>query len=604
MFHFPILYDIIKIVIIVRMEVLFLKVLLRVAVEAVKYKGLLIVAAVSTLFLAAINLIAPKLMSTMTNLVAGGLGDEELNTILTLTLILLGLYVIRILFRFLSNFLAHKAAWHLVKELRVKLYYTLQSLSIDYFRTHESGDLVSRTISDTATFELLYAHLLPESITNIITVVGVTVILFIINAKLALLTCLPIPFLLLAGWIFMKKVRPNFRETQKSLGVLSAQLQDNFSGIQEIQTFGQQDLAAQQVESKAAVFTKFMLHALRISAIFHPCVEFLTALGAVAVVGFGGYLAYLGQIDVGDIVAFMLYLTLFYAPITGLAHLLEQMQMALAGAERVIEVLDTPVTVEENPNAIVLENVQGAISFENVCFSYTEDVPVLRDVSFEVKPGEMLALVGATGVGKSTLAQLIARFYDPQEGTIRVDGKDIRDVELASLHKNIAMVLQDTFLFNGTIAENIAFARPEAKKEEIEAAAKIARVHDEIAAMPDGYDTLVGERGAKLSGGQKQRIAIARATLCEAPILILDEATASVDVQTEAGIQQAIMDLTGTHTVIAIAHRLSTVRRASCILVFEEGRIVQRGTHDELYAQPGIYREMCIVQEEGAMLPA
>ena len=576
-----------------------MKVLIRVAKEAVKYRGLLILAALSTLSLAAINLIAPWLMSRMTALVAEGLDEEKLRQIVALAAWLLGLYLLRILFRYLSNFMAHKAAWKLVEELRLKVYRKLQSLPMEYFRNQQSGDLISRTISDTATFELLYAHLLPESVTNAITVIGVTVILFSMNARLALLTCLPIPLILLSGWFFAKKVRPNFREMQRNLGLLSAQLQDNFSGIQEIQTFGQQQRASARVEEKATVFTKAMLRALNLSAIFHPTVEFLTALGIVIVVGFGGYLAYLGQAQVGGIVAFMLYLTLFYAPITGLANLLEQMQQALAGAERVIEVLDAPQVIKNNPDAKPLESCSGEIRFEHVSFAYQEGTPVLDDISFEAKPGEMIALVGPTGVGKTTTAQLIARFYDPDSGSIYLDGHDLRDIELDSLHRNVSMVLQDTFLFNGTIAENIAFARPESTFADIERVAMIARIHDDIISMPDGYDTVVGERGAKLSGGQKQRIAIARAVLCEAPVLVLDEATASVDVQTERDIQKAISDLTGTRTIIAIAHRLSTIRRADQILVFHEGRIIQRGTHDELVADPGIYADMCRVQQQG-----
>ena len=576
-----------------------MKILLRVAKEAAKYKGLLIMAALSTLMLTLINLTAPRLMSNVTSLVANGLDEAELHQILVYAAILLGLYLSRVLFRFLSNYLAHKAAWNLVEEIRVKVYYRLQSLSMDFFRGHESGDLVSRNINDTATFELLYAHLMPESVTNLITVIGVTIILFSINPILGALTCIPIPLILIAGWIFATKVRPNFQETQKAMGLLSAQLQDNFAGIQEIQVFGQQKRAADKVEKKASVYTRNMLHALKLSAIFHPSVELLTALGSVIVVGFGGYLAYSGQIDVGDMVAFLLYLTLFYAPITGLAQLLEQMQQAFAGAERIIEILDAPETVREKPDAQPLKDVKGEITFENVSFSYTEDVPVLVDVSFEIKPGEMVALVGATGVGKSTLAQLISRFYDPTSGVVRIDGQDLCDVELASLHRNVAMVLQDTFLFNGTIGENISFARPEATEEDTINAAKIARIHADIMEMPDGYNTVVGERGARLSGGQKQRIAIARAVLCQAPILILDEATASVDVQTEAGIQEAVIDLAGTHTIVAIAHRLSTIRRATCIIVFENGKIIQRGTHEELFEQPGLYRNMCLVQEAG-----
>jgi len=567
--------------------------------EAKRYKGLLIIAAVSTLLHTVVNLIAPRLLSIMTTWVADGLDEEGLRRVLGLAATLVVLYATRILLRYLSNYQAHRAAWTLVKELRLKVYEKLQNLSMDFYRAHQSGDLVSRTIADTATFELIYAHIIPESITNAVTVFGVTGILFSINPRLAVVTCLPIPLILVSGWFFATHIRPFYRETQASLGTLSAQLQDNFSGIQEIQAFGQQKPASGKVEEKATRFTRFMLRQLNASAVFHPSVEFLTALGTVFVVGYGGYLAYLGQIVVGDVVAFLLYLAMFYTPITGLTQLLEQMQQSLAGAERVIEVLDAPESVRDQPGAQPLTHPKGDIQFENVCFSYVEDVPILNNVSFRVMPGEMLALVGATGVGKSTIAQLIARFYDPQSGVIRMDGVDVNNLELASVRKTIAMVLQDTFLFNGTIAENIAFARPDAPQSEIERVARIARIHEDIAAMPDGYDTQVGERGAKLSGGQKQRIAIARALLCEAPVLVLDEATASVDVQTESDIQQAITEITGTRTLVVIAHRLSTIRRADCILVLQDGAIVQRGTHDELYREEGLYREMCLVQERG-----
>ena len=579
-----------------------MRVLFRVAKEAKKYAGLLILAACSTLALAGVNLLTPRLMSMMISMVSTGLVEADLQKILYIALSLMGLYLSRILFRYWSNFMAHKAAWILVEELRMKVYHKLQALPIEYFRNHQSGDLVSRTINDTASFEMLYAHLLPESITNLITVLGVISVLLTINVRLALLTCIPIPFILFSGWFLSKKVRPNFREMQRSRGVLSAQLQDNFAGIQEIQIFGQQEQASEKVYHKASGFTQAMLKALNLNAIFHPSVEFLTSLGTVIVVGYGGYLAYLGQVDAADIVAFMLYLSLFYAPITGLANLLENMQEALAGAERVIEVLDAPQTVANNPNSKPLENCKGAVRFEQVNFSYVENVPILKDINLSIEPGNMIALVGPTGVGKTTLTQLVARFYDPSSGSIYLDNQNLKDIELDSLHQNVSMVLQDTFLFNGTIAENIAFARPQSSQEEIERVANIARIHDDIIAMADGYNTQVGERGAKLSGGQKQRIAIARAILCEAPILILDEATASVDVQTEYNIQQAISDLAGTRTIIAIAHRLSTIQRADCIYVFQDGKIIQSGTHDQLIKKPGMYQEMWKIQKEGARI--
>ncbi len=573
-----------------------MKMLWRLSKEAIRFRSLYIIAILSTLALTGVNLAAPKVLSAMSGLVSRGVTEEGMQTILKLTGILVALYLLRVLFRCLNNYLAHKAAWNLVGDMRTKVYDKLERMHLGFFHDKQTGDLMSRIVNDTRDFELLYAHMIPETITNVVTFLGVLIVLLTINYKLALITCAPIPLIFISGIIFSKKVRPYFKISQKKMGELSGKLQDNLSGIHEIQSFGREEYETGKVNEKNFEHIKAMLTALKISAIFHPSVEFISSLGTILVVAFGGFLAMREGLSVEDVVAFLLYLGLFYAPITGLANLLENMQQSMAGAERVLALLDAPCEIVDKPGAEDLKNVRGEIEFSHVSFSYGEESEVLKDISFKCEQGKMLALVGPTGVGKTTLTQLISRFYEPTEGKIFIDGHDLNDITIESLRRNISPVLQDTFLFNGTIAENIGYAVPEADLDEIKKAAKAANIHKDIEAMPNGYDTLVGERGLRLSGGQKQRVAIARAILRKSPVIILDEATASVDVETEQQIQQAISGIAGTRTIIAIAHRLSTIRNADKILVIEDGVVKESGTHEELVALGGSYARMNMIQ--------
>ncbi len=578
---------------------------------------LLFIAAVSLIALTGLNLLSPwlirDLIAVLQEAIPAAASSADSGTaaaegpalavwlhIRGIALLLLASFLARAVFRFLNNYLAHKAAWNLVSRMRVLLYDKYQQLSLRWYQDKQTGQLMSRATNDTATFEALIAHVVPDLASNLLVLAAVTVILFVIDPTLALFTLIPVPVLVAGSVLFAKRIRPNFRKAQATLADFNAALQDNISGMKEIQVFNQQENEKERVRGHSHNYVKAILGALKKSALFHPAIEFTSSLGTVIVVAAGGILALRGQTSLADIVGFLLYLNLFYQPITTLARITEDLQQSLAGAERVFEVLDSESEVKEAPNARQLETSRGEIAFENVSFHYVEGQEVLDRVSFSVPSGKMLALVGPTGVGKTTIISLLARFWDPVDGRILLDGEDIRGLTLESLRERISIVLQDVFLFNGSVAENIAYGQKSATMEEIIAAARIARAAEFIERLPDGYETKIGERGLKLSGGQKQRLAIARAVLRKSPVLILDEATASVDVETEALIQEAIQELAGTRTILVIAHRLSTVKRADSILVLQNGRVIEEGTHEGLFNKGGVYHRLCTVQFQGA----
>ncbi|MGC9348272.1 MAG: ABC transporter ATP-binding protein [Anaerolineae bacterium] len=516
-----------------------------------------------------------------------------------LAVVALILFLVRGFFRFLRSYMAHVAGWGAVADARKDIYRHLQRLSLRFYEDQKVGDLMSRMVNDSDMFETLIAHAIPDTVVNVLLFVGVALILFDYSPKLMLLTMVPIPLIVLAARGFTKYVRPAFRERQKELGDLNATLNDNLSGIREIKAFTREDIEANRIAYHINKYRDSLLRALRLMATFHPFVEFASSLGTIVLIYFGGQLVLQETLPLEDLVAFFLYLNLFYQPVRALSGAWENIQHAMAGAERVSELLNEQPDVAEKPDAVDLPGrADGEIEFSDVSFRYVEGQPVLEDINLRIPAGHVVALVGPTGVGKSTLASLIPRFYDVTEGSVELDGYDIRDLTLESLRKQISIVLQDVFLFHGTARENILFGRRDASEEEVIEAAKIANAHEFIEGLPDGYDTIIGERGVKLSGGQKQRLAIARAVLKDAPILILDEATSSVDTQTELLIQEALERLMVGRTTIIIAHRLSTIRSADKIVVLEGSHITQMGTHEELMSEDGLYRQLNEVQSQ------
>ena len=562
----------------------------RLILMAKKYWRTIGFAALGIIGAALLTLVTPAVVRRLTQRLTDG--DITVNILLTYSAALAAAYLLRAGCRWVALAISHLAAWEFVGELTAKVYDKLQKLSMSFYQDKQTGQLMSRMINDTRQTEVLLAHALPDLISNIIVILGVAVLIFMINPVLAAITLIPVPIVFWAGTFFSKKVAPLFRINQEVLGDLNAVSQDNLSGIKEIQAFGQEARELDKMLELCRHYSDVNIRANYANAVFHPGIEFLTSLGTVIVVGIGGYLAMQGSMSTPDVVGFLMYLGIFYQPLAVLSRLFEDVQISYAGALRIFEILDADSDVKEKSDAVSLEKCTGRVAFENVSFYYTKEEPVLSDISFTANAGEMIAIVGPTGVGKTTIVSLLERFYDPQSGSVRIEGVDIKDLTLESLRSQISMVLQDVFLFNGSIAQNIAYSAKDATREQIEEAAKIACADEFIQNMPNGYDTLIGERGVRLSGGQKQRLSIARAVLRNTPILILDEATSSIDMETELQIQRAIENLAGSRTVIVIAHRLSTIVRADQILVLDKGKIIERGSFDEIMAQDGVFARL------------
>jgi ABC-type multidrug transport system fused ATPase/permease subunit len=567
---------------------------------AKKYSGTLIITSLSMLALVGVQLLIPWIIKTLVSMVTSpGVKIEELATIARLSILVFIVFIARSFLQFLRSYLAHVAGWGVVADVRKFIYEHMQRLSLRFYEDKQIGQLMSNVVNDTDLFEQLIAHAIPDIVVNLLTFFGVTAVLINLNWKLALLSMMPIPLIIFSLRIYAKYVRPAFRNRQKELGDLNAILNDNLSGIREIKSFTRETDEARKVHSRIESYRVSLLKALKLMATFQPFVDFTSSIGILIVIFYGGQLAIKGLLPVADLVAFFLYLDMFYNPVRVLSGAWEAIQSSLAGADRITDLL-----IEKEEPAMVEGSIEinspiiGHIQFNDVSFEYTENHPVLEHIDLDIPFRSIVALVGPTGVGKSTLVSLIARFYDVNEGTIFLDDRNICEYTLDSLRQQISIVLQDVFLFYGNVRENIMFGNPDATEDDLIAAVKAANAYDFIMDLPDGFNTLVGERGIKLSGGQKQRISIARAILKNAPIIILDEATSSVDTETEFSIQEALERLMKGRTTLVIAHRLSTVRNANKIVVLEDKSIREMGTHEDLIKlKNGLYRRLYSAQK-------
>ncbi|MFW6135769.1 MAG: ABC transporter ATP-binding protein [Chloroflexota bacterium] len=536
-----------------------------------------------------LNLLPPLVQKQVVDQV---IGEGDLSRLPLMIGGLIGIHAVMQAVNFGDMYVRHAVGERFIFDLRVRIYDHLQRLSLSFYESTSTGELMSRVTNDVNALEQFVTHGIALTAVDLLRLVGASAVLLALNRNLALITLIPLPIIGLGLWVFNHRARPIYRRVRDRLGDINASLQDKLAGIRVVQAFEQEEEELRQFRDVSRGYLQERILAIRTWSAFFPALHFVSALGGVLVLGFGARMAVNEQLTLGTLVAFLSYVVSFYEPVRRLTEVDNTFQQAIAAGERIFELLDTESEIQNVPDAMPLDEVEGHVAFDHVHFRYGDGDKVLEDVTFEIAPGRMVALVGPSGAGKTSIANLLCRFYDPDSGRVRVDGHDIREVDVQSLRQHIAVVPQDTFLFNTSVCENLRYGKPDASDAEMVEAAKAAYAHEFIRELPDGYETQIGERGVKLSGGQKQRLALARAILADPRILILDEATSSVDAEAEYLIQRALKHVLTGRTALVIAHRLSTIRDADKIIALEEGHIREVGSHRDLLERDGLYSQL------------